>query len=39
MDAMWQFEGAMAGGGLGALSHIAVTGGYFFRGMSCVNRV
>lgn len=39
MDAMRQFEGTMVDGGLGALSHIAVTGGYFFRGMSCVNRV
>lgn len=39
MYATRQFEGAMADGGLGALSHIAVTGGYFFRGMSCVNRV
>lgn len=39
MDAMRQFEGATVDGGLGALTHIAVTGGYFFRGMSCVNRV
>ena len=39
MDAMRQFEGALADGGLGAPTHIAVTGGRFFRGMSCVNRV
>lgn len=39
MDAMRQFEGATVDGGLGALTHIAVTGGRFFRGMSCVNRV
>lgn len=39
MDAMRQFEGALADGGLGALSHIVATGGYFFWGMTCVNRV
>lgn len=39
MDAMRQFEGVLADGGLGTLSHIAVTCGCFFRGMSCVNRV
>lgn len=39
MDAMRQFEGAMADGGLGTLDHIVAIGGYFFWGMSCVNRV
>lgn len=32
MDAMRQFEGALADGGLGALDHIVVTGGYLFWG-------
>lgn len=39
MDAMRQFEGALADGGLGAPDHIVVIGGNFFWGMSCVNRV
>ena len=39
MDAMRQFEGALADGGLGAPACIVATGGYFFWGMSCVNRV
>lgn len=30
MDAMRQFEGATVDGGLGALDHIVVTGGYLF---------
>lgn len=39
MDAIRRFEGTMVNGGLGALDHIVATGGYFFWGMTCVNRV
>ena len=37
MDAMRQFEGALADGGLGALDHIVVTGGYLFWGCYAPN--
>lgn len=32
MDAIRRFEGTMVNGGLGALDHIVVTGGYMFWG-------
>lgn len=39
MDAMRQFEGTMVDDDVSSVAHIVVTGGYFFWGMSCVNRV
>lgn len=37
MDAIRRFEGTMVNGGLGALDHIVVTGGYLFWGCHAPN--